>query len=59
LSDKDQFVQYIRIPVTLLNQLCQVAAAAPVPYAQSQAMWKAIEQLRPEPEPEAKADEPV
>lgn len=39
---------YIRIPVELLNQLCQIASAAPVPYAQSQAVWKAVEALQPE-----------
>lgn len=50
-------MQYIRIPVSLLNQLCQVAASAPVPYAQSQAMWKAVEALRPEPEQPIQVDE--
>lgn len=43
-------MSHIRIPVQLLNQLYQIAAQAPVPYAQSQAVWKAIEQLKPEPE---------
>lgn len=43
-------MQYIRIPAELLGQLCQLAASAPAPYAQTQAMWKALEALRPEDE---------
>lgn len=45
-------MQHIRIPVELMAQLCQLAASAPAPYAQTQAMWKAVEQLQPEPAPQ-------
>lgn len=55
---------HIRIPADLLGQLCQLAASAPAPYAQTQAMWKAVEALQPEAEQVAqerpgKADEPA
>lgn len=55
---------HIRVPADLLGQLCQLAASAPAPYAQTQAMWKAVEALKPEAEepiaeaPE-KANEPI
>ena len=43
-------MQPIRVPLPLFNAVCQIAASAPVPYSQSQSMWKALEQLKPEPE---------
>lgn len=49
-------MQYIRIPAQLLAQLCQAAASAPLPYAQTQAMWKAVEALQPEAESPADAE---
>lgn len=51
-------MQYIRIPVPLLGALSQVAAAAPIPYSQTQAMWKQVEQLQPESE-KASTEEPA
>jgi hypothetical protein len=35
------------VSAELLNSLVTLAAQAPVPYAQSQAIWKALDMLKP------------
>lgn len=45
------------VPKAVLDMLVEIAKSAPIPYAQTQAMWKQIEELQPTPPPELRGDE--
>lgn len=51
-SESRLMEQQFLVPLTLLNDLVQVASQAPVPYAKTQPMWAAVTRLQPhQPEP--------